>query len=726
MIRKTPFLDYVLSLFGFLLLWEWLRPLSKVTDTGHLELFLVFIALAMLLKYTNLKLYIQMSIKGAYILLALNYLFFEGTIFSVSWIGMFLSDVFANLVLLGQQDWANLTNLFRSFCFFLFLWVMVYLLHYCLIKKRKILLLLAVTISYITVLDTFTAYQANVSIIRIVVLGFIALGLLMFIRMTEDAGVNADRIKSILKTMIPTVLIVFVGVLVAFFLPKPDPIWPDPVPYLTSFSEKKETIKQIGYDEDDSRLGGPFEGDDSLVFRTEVESRHYWKVETKDVYTGKGWETSSEAEAVLPFTQNEKVPIESMSTSVESVSESAVVDFKTPTAYLVYPQGVQEFITDDSLSFRLKIGTEKIVPMKDEKVNRIAKYNITHLVPNYSVNALMAASEGNEAYPTSDFINRYTQLPDELPPRISELAAKVTEGKSTWFEKAEAIEEYFDIDGFVYDKVNVLQPGPMDDYVDQFLFESKRGYCDNFSTAMIVMLRTQGIPARWVKGYTEGEYRGHNDNRKMEFEVTNNNAHSWVEVYFPNNGWVPFEPTISYDSSTLFNYDTYHDENPVEQVEKSPEQTNLKLEQKEAAEKKEEKLFLIEWWSYVMKWVTHYKYVIVSLVILCLSVSVVVYYKRVVWLPYYYIWRYRKTDRDENFVKAYLQLLKQLELQGISRKKSQTLREYARYVDQYFPYQEMTKLTAVYEAYLYQGMLPKHCWRELYEVWKKLIKARIA
>lgn len=105
---------------------------------------------------------------------------------------------------------------------------------------------------------------------------------------------------------------------------------------------------------------------------------------------------------------------------------------------------------------------------------------------------------------SEEFIRRYTQLPDNLPERVRELALQITSGKKTWFEKAKAIEDYFHSSPeFIYDQQDVAIPGEGDDYVDQFLFETRRGYCDNFSSSMTVLLRTLGIPARWVKGYTE-------------------------------------------------------------------------------------------------------------------------------------------------------------------------------------------------------------------------------
>ncbi len=68
------------------------------------------------------------------------------------------------------------------------------------------------------------------------------------------------------------------------------------------------------------------------------------------------------------------------------------------------------------------------------------------------------------------------------------------------FDKVKAVEEYLGSNEFTYETENVTIPKNDEDYVDQFLFETKMGYCDNFSSAMVVLLRSAGIPARWVKG----------------------------------------------------------------------------------------------------------------------------------------------------------------------------------------------------------------------------------
>src|SRR5699024_6506512 len=112
-----------------------------------------------------------------------------------------------------------------------------------------------------------------------------------------------------------------------------------------------------------------------------------------------------------------------------------------------------------------------------------------------------------------------------------------------------AIESYFASNGFVYETENVAVPSEQEDYVDQFLFDTRAGYCDNYSSSMVVLLRTLDIPARWVKGFTSGEQISSSlDDTEEVYEVTNANAHSWVEVYFSDVGWVPFEPTKGFSN----------------------------------------------------------------------------------------------------------------------------------------------------------------------------------
>jgi transglutaminase-like putative cysteine protease len=133
--------------------------------------------------------------------------------------------------------------------------------------------------------------------------------------------------------------------------------------------------------------------------------------------------------------------------------------------------------------------------------------------------------------------NRYTQLPPELPERVRALAETVAGVEPTTLGKVQAIDRWLQ-ENTEYDlDIPPLPHGS--DAVDHFLFEERRGYCEQIASAMAVMLRSLGVPARFVTGYAPGRrniFSGY-------FEVVGSDAHSWVEVYFPGSGWLQFDPT---------------------------------------------------------------------------------------------------------------------------------------------------------------------------------------
>jgi transglutaminase-like putative cysteine protease len=139
-------------------------------------------------------------------------------------------------------------------------------------------------------------------------------------------------------------------------------------------------------------------------------------------------------------------------------------------------------------------------------------------------------------YPAA--LARYLQLPAKLDPRIPRLAERwITQaGALNQYDAARAIEEHLQTDfGYTLD----MKAGGSDPLAD-FLFNVREGHCEYFSTAMTVMLRTQGIPARVVNGFQRGTY----NSAAGIYTVTQREAHSWVEVYFPEtNSWVTFDPT---------------------------------------------------------------------------------------------------------------------------------------------------------------------------------------
>ena len=139
---------------------------------------------------------------------------------------------------------------------------------------------------------------------------------------------------------------------------------------------------------------------------------------------------------------------------------------------------------------------------------------------------------------SSDITSTYLQLPAALDPRIPEFAREITRNAKTPFDKALRIEAYLRT-RFAYTLNLTGKPGQ--DPLAHFLFETRAGHCEYFASAMAIMLRTLGIPSREVNGFLPGEY----NDLGGDYIVRASDAHSWVEVYFPGNGWQVFDPTPS-------------------------------------------------------------------------------------------------------------------------------------------------------------------------------------
>jgi hypothetical protein len=145
------------------------------------------------------------------------------------------------------------------------------------------------------------------------------------------------------------------------------------------------------------------------------------------------------------------------------------------------------------------------------------------------------------AYP--QWLDRYRLLPDgsapntiATPQRVKDLARQLAQGQRTPYDIATAMERYLRT---TYGYATVVNNPPTNrDVADYFLFDAKAGYCEYFATAMTVLLRADGIPARVVTGYLPGARQpdGHFLSRESQ-------AHAWVEVYFPQYGWITFDPT---------------------------------------------------------------------------------------------------------------------------------------------------------------------------------------
>ncbi|MHB8677637.1 MAG: transglutaminase TgpA family protein [Candidatus Acidiferrales bacterium] len=142
--------------------------------------------------------------------------------------------------------------------------------------------------------------------------------------------------------------------------------------------------------------------------------------------------------------------------------------------------------------------------------------------------------EAGTVYPP-EISATYLQLP-KLDPRIKLLAEQITAHAPTPYDKAANIELYLRTRfGYTLDLSDMNHRDPL----AYFLFVKRAGHCEYFASAMVVMLRALGIPARYVTGFLPGEY----NDLAHDYIIRASDAHSWVEAYFPGYGWITFDPT---------------------------------------------------------------------------------------------------------------------------------------------------------------------------------------
>ena len=715
---KRDVRNLLLNIFGFLLLWEWLRPLETVTDTKETAGFVIFIGVSFLLLFLRVPFVFSALIKIFLIFYMIHSLYFKYDFLDSTWLGIFISDFMKNIGLMFQANWLGMTPIFRTILFFILLWLMSYLLHYWFTHQKRILLFFVLTIVYITVIDTFSPYDAKAAIIRTVFIGFFMLGILQFERLKDKELSNHVNIGK--KWAIPLVLFILFSTFIGYVSPKASPQWPDPVPFLKGYGQENTNgsingIKKIGYGTNDQSLGGPFIADDTVVFTAETEKRHYWRVESKDTYTGKGWKLSGSADRETFNVENTVLNWYEPKTEVEEFETEIQMDLKY--SHIVYPLGLTSVETDPDIYFSVNPLSEKISTLRGEDEVKLDKYKLNYQYPKYYINHLKEVVQSGGLEQDNNFKERYTQLPVDLPERVKELAVEITSSQTNRYDKVKAVEGYFQVNGFAYDTQNVAIPTVDEDYVDQFLFDTKIGYCDNFSTSMVVLLRAVDIPARWVKGYTEGQRVELNS-----YEITNNNAHSWVEVYFPEFGWVPFEPTKGFSNSNLFSYDLSMTGNENSQTTQ-PVQEVIPEKEQEVEETVATPISENEEVSFFEKIADTFSWKYVFIVLLSVSlISYIVFKTRKTWIPYLYILLYKKAKDEETYFKAYNALLKHLSRVGFPRKEGQTLREYSIQVDKFYKGHEMEQLTLNYERALYRKDNATVEWEKSVELWENLIK----
>jgi transglutaminase-like putative cysteine protease len=287
-------------------------------------------------------------------------------------------------------------------------------------------------------------------------------------------------------------------------------------------------------------LGGPVTLTDRPIFEAVIPVQTYWRASAFDTYTGQGWlNTDSD---VVNLERNQALPELPFSSYVEI---TATIRPQEPRQDVIFapPQPLR-------VNLPLRVDVARPTGEKSLGVASLLRSRLT-LTPRDTYLVVAGISDVAADQLRADrtdystwIAERYLQLPAALPDRVPRLAARLTQQSTNPYDKAVALEEY--LRRFTYNQ-RIAAPPPGSDGVDYFLFTVRQGYCDYYASAMAVMLRSVGVPARFVTGYTPGvrpvsSTPGVPSNT---YRVLEQNSHAWVEVYFPTYGWIQFEPTAS-------------------------------------------------------------------------------------------------------------------------------------------------------------------------------------
>jgi protein-glutamine gamma-glutamyltransferase len=266
---------------------------------------------------------------------------------------------------------------------------------------------------------------------------------------------------------------------------------------------------------------------DAPVLDVPESSPDLWRGSVLGTYDGQAWYGTSSS-----LVQLDRGPVYSIPHPLVPEPPGAA---RTDTVHLldqfsgtIVAPGVVDSVTIDG---RLLVDSDGgLIATPKPGSAHLTSYVVTS-VPEVVDPATLASAKGvDPADP------RWLELPPTLPQRVRDLAVDITSGTSTRYDKVRAVEDY--LRAHEKYRLDSPLPAPGADAVDDFLFTSNAGFCEQFASAEVVLLRSRGVPARMVTGLAYGTPAAGGVRRMLV-----SNAHAWVEVWYPGVGWSPSDPT---------------------------------------------------------------------------------------------------------------------------------------------------------------------------------------
>jgi len=271
---------------------------------------------------------------------------------------------------------------------------------------------------------------------------------------------------------------------------------------------------------------------DVEVFTVESGVKDYWRITSLDVFDGRIWRSRGSFEDAAGPLDTDLPDGTSFEAVTQTFDINRLGEIWLPAAY--EPAEVLSAPDDIELEYEPQSGT-LIVNRKTTNSDGLI-YTLLSAVPNRDVAAI---ADARSSVP-GDIAERYLELPDDFSDRVRVQAQDIVAaaGAETPYEKALALQNYFR-DPTLFSYSLDVSTGHSASRIEDFLFEVRSGYCEQFAGSYAAMARSIGLPSRVAVGFTPGEF----DPSIGAYRVNGRNAHAWPEVWMEGIGWLRFEPT---------------------------------------------------------------------------------------------------------------------------------------------------------------------------------------
>ncbi|MBE0337200.1 transglutaminase TgpA family protein [Paenibacillus sp. 23TSA30-6] len=469
-----------------------------------------------------------------------------------------------------------ISNMSPYIWFSLIAWLVIEMLPLIVTTKQRILVFVGINIAALAVLDSFTptVLWQEVAWMVFAGMGWLVTQHLQYFRQHYPQGWK--HIRRYPYKIAANITVIFALIIMAGVnMPEIQPTLTDPYTAWTqrnssstvginngtgAMNQRMSTAS--GYSRQDNRLGGGFNFDYSPVMTITTNQRSYWRGETKRTYSGTGWRDAGNDDQTLNDVSMTAELENTQETrhSTEQVVQTVTMqtDQSYPVLFGAYSVHRVQSVDRDSRADGLRWKPEQAELLWNPPSRRTAypkTYTLVSHVPVIPEKELRTKTF-TELYGKNKQ-EAYLQIPNELPQRVRDLAQNVTSSAKTPYEKVGLLQQYLQRN-YAYTNNPDLSRKKSKDFVDSFLFEIREGYCDYYSTSLVMMARSVGVPARWVKGYAPGQQTfsddattGDDNENMSSYSITNADAHSWAEVYLGEYGWVPVEATPGFDMPLL-------------------------------------------------------------------------------------------------------------------------------------------------------------------------------